>query len=158
MGLDHADSLSDLSVLYFLPPPRPTVRAMAAEGSIGACSPPSMGPVPWVIKLLAVPISPVLDFVLKHQDPQRLPQVEPWLGRRASDCVVSGEAAGPEVCGHCRTWTSSLEREQALTKSVFPEAASGPGGWECHRCACLSQGVCGECAVFTELNESAVSE
>lgn len=102
-----------------------------------------------------------VGFCSQAPESQRLPQVEPWLGKRASDCVVSGEAARPEVCGHCRTWTSSLEREQALTKSVFPEATSGPGGWECHRCACLSrcltQGVCGECAVFTKLNESAVS-
>lgn len=55
-----------------------------------------------------------------------------------------------------------LEREQALIKSVFPEVVSGPGGWGCHRCACLSrcpaQGVCDEHTVFAKLNESALSE
>lgn len=83
-----------------------------------------------MIKMLAVPISPVSGFVLKHRNLQRLPQVKPWLGRRASDCVVSG-----------RVWS---------------------WGVGCHRCTCLSwclaQGVCGERAVFTKLNESAMSE
>lgn len=96
------------------PYPRTPVRAMAAEGSIGACSPPSMGPVPWMIKLLAVPISPVSGFVLKHQDPQRLPQVEPWLGRRASDCVVSGETAGPEVVAIAGPGPAALRESRPL--------------------------------------------
>lgn len=71
----NSGSLAGLSVLYSPPQPPPPVRAMAAEGSIRAFSPPSMGPVPWMIKLLAVPnlLSLLSGFVLKHQDSQRLP-------------------------------------------------------------------------------------
>ena len=87
--------------------------------------------------------------------------MKPWLGRRASARVVSGEAAGPEVCGHHRTAPAAL-RESRPLPSQFSQRLCLVLGVGFHRCACLSQclaqGVCGEHAVFTTRNESAVSE